>query len=251
MSGHSKWSSIKRAKGVTDARRGAQFTKLTREIIIATRQGGGPNPEANFRLRLAIQKAREANMPKDNIENAIKKGSGAGEGATLAEMVMEGYGPAGVAIMVEAMTDNHNRTVAEIRSTFLKYNGNLGENGSVAWMFENTGVISVDTKGIDADEFSLSAIDAGARDAKEDKGVLEIYTDPKDFELVKQSIEKRAKIISAEVTMMPKNTITLPEKESLQTVKLLERLEDLDDVQRVFSNLEYSDALIEKLKAEA
>lgn len=250
MSGHSKWAQIKRQKGVADSRRGAQFTKLTREIIIATRQGGG-NPEGNFRLRLAIQKAREANMPKDNIENAIKKGMGAVEGAALTEMVMEGYGPAGVAIMVEAMTDNHNRTVAEIRSTFMKYNGNLGENGSVAWMFENTGVITVDTKGIDPDEFSLFAIDAGAKDVKEDKGILEIYTDPKDFEIVKQAVEKRGKIISAEVTMLPKNTITLPEKESLQTVKLLEKLEDLDDVQRVFSNLDYSDALIEKLKAEA
>jgi len=250
MSGHSKWAQIKRQKGVADSRRGAQFTKLTREIIVATRQGG-PNPEGNFRLRLAIQKAREANMPKDNIENAVKKGSGAGEGAVLTEMLMEGYGPAGVAIVVEAMTDNHNRTVAEIRSTFQKYNGNLGEKGSVAWMFENTGVITVDTQGIDVDEFSLAAIDAGAKDVKEDKNLLEIYTDPKDFEIVKQAIEKRRKIISAEVTMLPKNTIALPEKEGLQTVKLLERLEDLDDVQRVFSNLEYSDALIEKLKAEA
>ncbi|MBN1375685.1 MAG: YebC/PmpR family DNA-binding transcriptional regulator [Dehalococcoidia bacterium] len=250
MSGHSKWSSIKRAKGVTDARRGAQFTKLTREIIIATRQGG-PSPEGNFRLRLAVQKAREANMPKDNIENAIKKGSGVGEGATLTEMVMEGYGPAGVAIMVEAMTDNHNRTVAEIRSTFMKYNGNLGENGSVAWMFDNTGVITVDTEGIDPDEFALTAIDAGAKDAKEDKGSLEIYTDPKDFETVRLAIEKRKKIISAEVTMLPKNTISLPEKESLQTVKLIDKLEDLDDVQHVYSNLDYSDALIEKLNSEA
>jgi YebC/PmpR family DNA-binding regulatory protein len=250
MSGHSKWAQIKRQKGVTDSRRGAHFTKLTREIIVATRQGG-PSVEGNFRLRLAVQKAREANMPKDNIENAIKKGSGAGEGAQLTEMVMEGYGPAGVAIVVEAMTDNHNRTVSEIRSTFMKYNGNLGEKGSVAWMFENTGLITVDTQGIDVDEFSLAAIDAGATDVKEDKGLLEIYAAPKDFEIVKQAIEKRKKILSAEVTMLPKNTITLPEKESLQTVKLLERLEDLDDVQRVFSNLDYSDALIEKLKAEA
>ena len=138
MSGHSKWSSIKRAKGVTDASAVHMFTKLTREIIIATRQGG-PSPEGNFRLRLAIQKAREDNMPKDNIENAIKKGSGAAEGTTLTEMIMEGYGPAGVAILLEAMTDNHNRTVAEIRSTFMKYNGNMAEAGSVSWMFENTG----------------------------------------------------------------------------------------------------------------
>jgi YebC/PmpR family DNA-binding regulatory protein len=226
------------------------FTKFTREIIIATRQGGS-SPEGNFRLRLAIQKARDNNMPKDNIENAIKKGSGAAEGTIFTEMIMEGYGPAGIAILLEAMTDNRNRTVSEIRSTFMKYNGNLGENGSVAWMFENTGVITVDTAGMNADDFTLFAIDAGAADVKEDKGLLEIYTEPKDFEQVKLAIEKRKKPLSAEVTMLPKNTISLPEKESLQTVKLLEKLEDLDDVQRVFSNLEYSDALIEKLKAEA
>lgn len=250
MSGHSKWATIKRQKGVADSRRGAMFTKFTREIIIATRQGGA-SPEGNFRLRLAIQKARDSNMPKDNIENAIKKGSGAAEGTTFTEMIMEGYGPAGIAILLEAMTDNRNRTVAEIRSTFMKYNGNLGENGSVAWMFENTGVITVDTSGIDPDDLTLFAIDAGATDVKEDKGLLEIYTEPKDFEQVKLAIEKRRKPLSAEVTMLPKNTISLPEKESLQTVKLLEKLEDLDDVQRVFSNLDYSDALIEKLKAEA
>ena len=250
MSGHSKWATIKRQKGVADSRRGAMFTKFTREIIIATRQGGA-SPEGNFRLRLAIQKARDNNMPKDNIENAIKKGSGAAEGTIFTEMIMEGYGPAGIAILLEAMTDNRNRTVSEIRSTFMKYNGNLGENGSVAWMFENTGVITVDTTGMDADDFALFAIDAGAVDVKEDKGLLEIYTEPKDFEQVKLAIEKRKKPLSAEVTMLPKNTISLPEKEALQTVKLLEKLEDLDDVQRVFSNLEYSDALIEKLKAEA
>ena len=249
MSGHSKWATIKRAKGVADARRGAMFTKLTREIIIATRQGG-PNPEGNFRLRLAIQKARDNNMPKDNIENAIKKGSGAAEGATFTEMFLEGYGPAGVAILLEAMTDNRNRTVSEVRSTFQKYNGNLAEAGSVAWLFENTGVITVETAGIDPDELSLYALDAGAKDVKEDKGLLEIYTEPQDFETVKLAMEKRKKPISAEVTMVPKTTVSLPEKEALQTVKLLEKLEDLDDVQRVFSNLEYTDALIEKLKAE-
>ncbi|MGD0355122.1 MAG: YebC/PmpR family DNA-binding transcriptional regulator [Dehalococcoidia bacterium] len=250
MSGHSKWATIKRQKGVADSRRGAMFTKLTREIIISTRQGG-PNPEGNFRLRLAVQKARDSNMPKDNIENAIKKGSGAAEGTTFTEMVMEGYGPSGVAVMLEAMTDNRNRTVAEIRSTFMKNNGSLGENGSVAWMFENKGIITVDTTGIDADELALYAIDAGASDVKEEKGLLEIYTEPKEFENVKLAVEKRRKPISAEVTMIPQNTVSLQEKEALQTVKLLERLEELDDVQRVFSNLEYTDALIEKLKAEA
>ncbi|MHB8085261.1 MAG: YebC/PmpR family DNA-binding transcriptional regulator [Dehalococcoidia bacterium] len=250
MSGHSKWATIKRQKGVADSRRGAMFTKLTREIIIATRQGG-PSPEGNFRLRLAIQKARDSNMPKDNIENAIKKGSGAAEGTIFTEMIMEGYGPSGVAVMLEAMTDNRNRTVAEIRSTFMKNNGNLGENGSVSWMFENKGVITVETTGIDPDELALYAIDAGASDVKEEKGLLEIYTEPKEFENVKLAVEKRRKPISAEVTMVPQNTVSLQEKEALQTVKLLERLEELDDVQRVFSNLEYSDALIEKLKAEA
>jgi YebC/PmpR family DNA-binding regulatory protein len=250
MSGHSKWAQIKRQKGVADSRRGAIFTKLTREIIIATRQGG-PNPEANFRLRLAIQRARDNNMPKENIENAIKKGSGAVEGTTFTEMILEGYGPAGVAILLEVMTDNRNRTVSEIRSTFQKYNGNMAEAGSVSWLFENTGVITIDTNGIDPDELSLYALDAGAKDVKEDKGLLEIYTDPHDFEAVKMAIEKRKKPLSAEVTMVPKSTVTLSEKEALQTIKLLEKLEELDDVQRVFSNLEYSDALIEKLKAEA
>lgn len=250
MSGHSKWATIKRSKGAADAKRGAMFTKLTREIIIATRQGG-PSVEGNFRLRLAVQKARDSNMPKDNIENAIKKGSGAAEGTTFTEMIMEGYGPAGVAILLEAMSDNRNRTVSEIRSTFQKYNGNMAEAGSVSWMFENTGVIVVETTGIDPDEFSLYAIDAGAKDVKEDKGVLEIYTEPGDFENVKLAVEKKKKAVSAEVTMMPKTTVSLAEKEALQTVKLLEKLEDLDDVQRVFSNLEYTDELIEKLKAEA
>ena len=250
MSGHSKWATIKRSKGAADAKRGAMFTKLTREIIIATRQGG-PSPEGNFRLRLAVQKARDNNMPKDNIENAIKKGSGAAEGTTFTEMIMEGYGPAGVAILLEAMSDNRNRTVSEIRSTFQKYNGNMAEAGSVSWIFENTGIIIVDTAGIDPDEFSLYAIDAGAKDVKEDKGVLEIYTEPAEFENVKLAVEKKKKPISAEVTMVPKNSVQLQEKEALQTVKLLEKLEDLDDVQRVFSNLEYTDALIEKLKSEA
>jgi YebC/PmpR family DNA-binding regulatory protein len=250
MSGHSKWAQIKRQKGVADSRRGAMFTKLTREIIIATR-AGGPNPDGNFRLRLAIQKARDSNMPKDNIENAIKKGSGAAEGVQISELTLEGYGPAGVAVMVEATTDNRNRTVQEVRSIFSKYNGNMGEAGCVSWMFENLGVVTVETAGIDPDELALYAIDAGAKDAREDKGLLEIYTDPQEFENVKLAVEKRKKPVSAEVTMVPKNTMSIPEKDALTTVKLLEKLEELDDVQRVFSNLDYSDALLEKLKAEA
>jgi YebC/PmpR family DNA-binding regulatory protein len=249
MSGHSKWAQIKRQKGVADSRRGAMFTKLTREIIIATR-AGGPNPDGNFRLRLAIQKARDSNMPKDNIENAIKKGSGTAEGVQISELMLEGYGPAGVAVLVEATTDNRNRTVQEVRSIFAKYNGNMGEAGCVSWMFENLGVVTVETAGVDPDELALYAVDAGASDAREDKGLLEIYSAPSDFETVKLAVEKRKKPVSAEVTMVPKNTVSIPEKDALTTVKLLEKLEELDDVQRVFSNLDYNDALLEKLRAE-
>jgi YebC/PmpR family DNA-binding regulatory protein len=249
MSGHSKWAQIKRQKGVADSRRGAMFTKLTREIIIATR-AGGPNPDGNFRLRLAIQKARDSNMPKDNIENAIKKGSGTAEGVQISELMLEGYGPAGVAVLVEATTDNRNRTVQEVRSIFAKYNGNMGEAGCVSWMFENLGVVTVETAGVDPDELALYAVDAGATDARVDKGLLEIYTAPSDFENVKLAVEKRKKSVSAEVTMVPKNTVSIPEKDALTTVKLLEKLEELDDVQRVFSNLDYNDALLEKLRNE-
>ena len=250
MSGHSKWSSIKHQKGVADARRGQLFTKLTREIIVAVRQGGA-SPDSNFRLRIAIQKARDSNMPMDNIERSIKKGSGESEGASLVEITFEGYGPRGVAVLVEAMTDNRNRTVQEVRSVFSRHGGNLGESGSVAWNFENKGVITVETDGVDAEGLSLLAIDAGAEDVIEGTGYLEIIATPQDLEAVRQAVEQKKAVASAEVSLVPKSTVTLGEKESLQVIKLLNHLEELDDVQRVSSNVDFSDAVIEKSQSGA
>ena len=250
MSGHSKWSSIKHQKGVADARRGQLFTKLTREIIVAVRQGGA-SPDSNFRLRIAIQKARDSNMPMDNIERSIKKGSGESEGASLVEITFEGYGPHGVAVLVEAMTDNRNRTVQEVRSVFSRHGGNLGESGSVAWNFENKGVITVGTDGVDAEGLSLLAIDAGAEDVIEGTGYLEIIATPQDLEAVRQAVEQKKAVASAEVSLVPKSTVTLGEKESLQVIKLLNHLEELDDVQRVSSIVDFSDAVIEKSQSGA
>ncbi len=249
MSGHSKWAQIKRQKGIADARRGQLFTKLTREIMVAVRQGGA-NPEANFRLRLAIQKARDNNMPMENIERAIKRGSGGVEASTLTEISLEGYGPNGVAIIVEAMTDNRNRTIQEVRNVFAKHGGSLGESGCVAWLFESRGVITVETDAAGAEELALLAIDAGAEDVKIEKGYLEIYTSPRDLEAVRKAIEQKKPVVSAEISLVPKSTVMLGEKEALQTLKLLDHLEELDDVQRVFSNVDYSDVVLEKLRAQ-
>jgi YebC/PmpR family DNA-binding regulatory protein len=250
MSGHSKWSSIKRQKGVTDHRRGQLFTKLTREIIVLVREGGS-SPDSNFRLRLAIQKARDNNMPSDNIERAIKKGSGELGGATLSEIIMEGYGPNGVAVLVEALTDNRNRTVQEVRSLFARHGGSLAASGSVAWIFETRGVITVETDGVDAEELAMVAIDAGADDVKEEKGYLEIQTTPQNLETVRKAVEQIKPPVSAEVQRVAKNTVVLDEKEAVQTLKLLDHLEELDDVQHVSANLDYSEAVLEKLQAQA
>jgi YebC/PmpR family DNA-binding regulatory protein len=249
MSGHSKWSQIKRQKGASDAKRGQLFTKLTREIIIAVRQGGS-SPEANFRLRLAVQKARDSNMPLDNIERAIKRGVGAADAASLTEMTLEGYGANGVAVMVEAMTDNRNRTLADVRSVFTKHGGNLGESGCVSWLFESNGVITVDTKGIDADDLALLAIDAGADDVKIENNYLDIIVTPQKLETVRKAIEQKKPIVSAEVSLMPKSTVMVDEQGSLKVLKLLDHLEELDDVQRVFSNVDYSESVLEKLRAQ-
>lgn len=249
MSGHSKWSQIKRQKGASDAKRGQLFTKLTREIMVAVRESG-PSPDSNFRLRIAIQKARDSNMPSENIERSIKKGSGTLEGTSLHELLLEGYGPAGVAVMVQAVTDNRNRTLQEVRSIFSRHGGNLGENGCVAWIFDNRGVITVDTTdGVDAESLALLAIDAGADDVKVEKGFLEIITTPSNLEPVRKAVEEVKPVISAEVSRVPKSTIVLGEKEALQTLKLLDHLEEMDDVQHVFSNVDYSEAVLEKLKA--
>ena len=250
MSGHSKWSSIKHQKGVTDARRGQLFTKLTREIIVAVRQGGN-NPEVNYRLRLAIQKARSNNMPLDNIEKAIKRGSGTIEGATLVEMVLEGYGPSGVAILVQALSDNRNRTLQDVRNIFSRSGGSLGESGCVAWLFDSKGLIAVETNDLDAEELALQAIDAGAEDVKVENNYVEIYTKPEELEMVRTALDqKNLPIASAELSMMPKTMVELEEKAALQTLKLLDKLEGLDDVQHVFSNIDFSDSTLEKYKAQ-
>jgi len=250
MSGHSKWSSIKHQKGVADARRGQLFTKLTREIIVAVRQGGN-NPEANFRLRLAIQKAHDSNMPTDNIERAIKRGSGTLEGVTLVEMVLEGYGPSGVAILVQALSDNRNRTIQDVRNIFSRSGGSLGESGCVAWLFNLNGLITIEPKDLDTEELALNAIDAGAEDVKVENTFVEIYTKPEELEMVRIALDqKNIPIASAELSMTPKTMAELEEKAALQTLKLLDKLEGLDDVQHVFSNIDFSDSTLEKYKAQ-
>ena len=250
MSGHSKWSSIKHQKGVTDARRGQLFTKLTREIIIAAREGGG-NSETNFRLRLAMQKAHDSNMPNENIERAIKRGTGELEGASLVEIVLEGYGPSGIAILVSALSDNRNRTIQEVRNIFSRHGGNLGESGCVAWLFESKGMITINTDDLDADDLALSAIDSGAEDVKVEGDYVEVYTKPDELEMVRKALEqKELDIASTELSMVPKTLIPLDEKAALQALKFLDKLEEIDEVQNVFSNADFPDAVIEKYQLQ-
>ena len=246
MSGHSKWSQIKRQKGAADAKRGQLFTKLGREITVAARTGGA-DPEGNPRLRLAVQRARESNMPMDVIKRAIDRGAGGGDATALEEVVYEGYGPGGTAILVEAMTDNRNRTVAEIRNAFTRGGGSLGESGCVAWNFENRGVIAVEPNGGDPEEVALQAIDAGAEDFQVADGTVEVYTEPASIEEVRQALESQGvKVASAETAMVPKTTLELDAKDAVTVLKLMERLEDLDDVQRVYSNLDVSEEALEQ-----
>lgn len=246
MSGHSKWAQIKHQKAGNDAKRGQLFTKLGREITIAAREGG-PDPEANVRLRLAIQRARDANMPNENIERAIKRGIGQGEGTALEEAVYEGYGPGGAAVLVEVATDNRNRAAAEVRNAFTRGGGSLGESGCVAWLFEPRGIISVEVNGHDADELALLAIDAGAEDVQTEGNVVEIYTAPSALEQVRQALAAhQVAITSAETTLLPKSTITLDTETALKVLRLIDRLEELDDVQKVYTNLEIPDAVLEQ-----
>ncbi len=251
MSGHSKWAQIRRQKGVNDARRGQIFTRLGREIIVAVREGGSGDPAANFRLRMAIQHAREANMPMENIERSIKRALGGGEGTAIEEITYEGYGPAGTAVLVQVMTDNRNRTVAEIRNVFSRNGGNLGENGCVDWLFEQKGVIEIPLEKLDADEVTLAAIDAGADDVDpvaEGDETLTIYTDPAQLDAVRRKLEKKKYPISkAETTLIPKTTVELDDKTSVQAYRLIEKLEDLDDVQNVYTNAEFAASLAEHL----
>ena len=247
MSGHSKWASIKHQKGAADAKRGKLFTKLGKEITIAVRQGGSDDPQANARLRLAVQKARDNNMPLDNIERAIKRATGSSDGAALTEVTLEGYGPGGSAILLQALTDSRNRTLSEVRNVFSQSGVNLGESGCVSWIFEPKGVITVDDDSVDAEELALSAIDAGADDVKVEGATVEIYTQIQDMESLRKMLEEKGVVVSsAELLQVPTNMVTLDEKAALQSLKLLEKLEDLDDVQHVFTNADFPDDVVEK-----
>jgi YebC/PmpR family DNA-binding regulatory protein len=244
MAGHSKWAQIKRQKGANDAQRGQLFTKLAKEIIISTKQGG-PDPDGNFRLRLAIQKAKENNMPAENIQRAIAKGSGGGEGADVEEVTYEGYGPGGTALIVEAATDNRNRTVAEVRNVFARSGGNLGEAGSVAWNFDLRGVINVAPEGADQDDLALQAIDAGAEDVQVGESSIDVYTQPSDLEQVRRALEEHGvKVESSETARVPKTTVQLDEKTAVSTLRLVEKLESLEDVQKVYFNGEFSEDVL-------
>jgi YebC/PmpR family DNA-binding regulatory protein len=249
MSGHSKWSSIKHKKALKDARRGKLFTKLIKEVTVAARMGGG-DVNANPRLRTAVAAARQNSMPTDNIERAIKKGAGELEGVTYDEVTYEAYGPGGVAILVQALTDNRNRTVAELRSILQKHGGNLGSAGAVAWMFQKRGLITVDRAGVDEDRVMEVALEGGADDVREAGDLLEVLTAPERFEAVKTALEQAGVPIgSAEVTMMPQSSVSISGKNAEQMVRLLEALEDHDDVQNVSSNMDIAAEELERLSA--
>ncbi len=242
MSGHSKWSSIKHKKGALDAKRGKIFTKLIKEITVAARMGGSGDPDANPRLRTAIAAAKAENMPKDNIERAIKKGTGELDGVNYEETIYEGYGPGGTAVLVESLTDNKNRAVADIRHIFAKSGGGLGENGCVAWMFDKKGYISINQNVVDEDTLMEIALEAGAEDIREDDGIWEVITDVAEFESVRMALEKASiSIEESEITMLPQSTADLEGKEAEQMVKLMEALDDCDDVQKVYTNADISD----------
>ena len=251
MSGHSKWSTIKHAKAITDARRGKLFTKLTREIIVAARQGGG-DPDMNIRLRMAIQKAKDNNMPNDNIDRAVKRGTGeSGDQDQMVEFTYEGYGPGGVAIMLETLTDNRNRTVSAIRSTLTKAGGNLAQSGAVAWQFEPKGIVVVDAESDDAEEFALVAIDAGADDFETFDSTLQVYSPVNRLEEIRQTLtDTEASIVSSELSMIPNNTVTLDSRVATQILRLLDQLEELDDVQKVYSNADFPDEVLEQYRDE-
>ena len=255
MSGHSKWSTIKHQKGAADAKRGALFTKLSRDLALAVRDGGGADPDMNFRLRLVMDKARASNMPTDSISRAIKRGTGEGGDSAdnLEEITYEGYGPGGGAILLQAVTSNRNRAAAEIRSTFNKGGGSLGESGCVAWNFETRGVITLgvpdDGRG---EELGLLAIDSGAEDIDIDDGILEIHTPPDKLKDVKQILEDESVTLdSAEISMVPKSTGTLDAGQAEQTLKLLDSLEELEDVQKAFTNADFPADVLEKYQSES
>ena len=249
MSGHSKWHSIKQKKAKEDAKRGNIFGKLSRNIIVAVREGGGTNLRDNMALANAISKAKEFNMPQNNIDRAIKKGTGEIEGENYETILYEGYGPGGIAIIIEIMTANRNRTASDIRNILSRYNGTLGESGSVSWQFERKGIIIVEKSEIkDEEEFMLNVIDMGAEDIDEDYDVYEIKVSPVEFIKVKEALEKNnIKIKSSEVGLIPKSTIELSKEESTKVLKLIDALDEHDDVQNVNSNLEISDEILSEI----
>jgi YebC/PmpR family DNA-binding regulatory protein len=246
MSGHNKWASIKHKKGANDAKRGKIFTKLIKEITVAARMGGG-DVNGNPRLRAAVLAARAENMPKDNIERGIKKGTGELEGVNYEESLYEGYGPGGAAVLVESLSDNKNRSVAEIRHIFSKNGGSLGTSGCVAWMFKKKGYIAIERRAVDEEKLMEKALEAGAEDVREDETTFEVITAPEDFETVKTAIDElQAPYISSEITMLPQNTTGLAGKEADQMVKLMDMLEDCDDVQKVYTNADIPEELVSR-----
>lgn len=248
MSGHSKWSTIKHKKAASDAKRGKIFTRIAKEITIAAREGGG-DPNSNTSLRLAVAKAKEANMPKDNIEKAIKRGTGEIEGGELIDAVYEAYGPHSVGILVEVVTDNRNRAIADVRHAVNKYGGNMAEAGAVSWQFKRKGYISI-TEEVDQDELFMVAAEAGADDVQFSDGVIEIYVELESFQAVQEALEGAGyKMDESSLIYDPANPIELGMAESLQVMNLIERIEELDDVQNVFSALEMSDEVIEAMEA--
>ncbi|MFH1262879.1 MAG: YebC/PmpR family DNA-binding transcriptional regulator [Pseudomonadota bacterium] len=246
MSGHSRWSTIKRKKGLADAKKGKIFTKLIKEITVAARGGGDPN--VNSRLRAAITLARQQNMPGDNVERAIKKGTGELEGVSYEEITYEGYGPGGAAVIVDVLTDNKHRTIAEIRHAFTAHNGNLGENGCVAWNFETKGVLAVSKEKTTEDALMELALDAGAEDVRDAGDNFEIVTEPREYEGVKKKLEeKKVTFVLAEIAKLPKNTIRIEGKNAENMVKLVTELEDNDDVQHVYTNSDIPDEIMESI----
>ena len=251
MSGHSKWKTIQHKKAATDAKRGKMFTRLAREIVIAAREGGS-DPNVNFNLRLAVDKAKASNMPKDNIERAIKRGTGELKGEELAEVVYEGYAPNGVALLVQVLTDNKNRTIADVRRVITRQGGTMAEAGAVAWQFERKGYIAIAPNGIDQDALFEIAVEAGAEDVVFSDDLVEVFAEVSSFQAVRQALaDAGIAFETVELSMMPKTQMQLGEKETLQVMGVIEDLEDLDDVQQVYSNLDISDEILAKYEASS
>ena len=251
MSGHSKWSTIKHKKAAADAKRGKVFTRLAREITIAAREGGG-DPDVNFNLRLVMDKAKSANMPKENIERAIKRGTGELKGEDLLEVMYEGYAPNGVALLVHVLTDNKNRTVADVRRVLTRQGGALAEAGAVAWQFERKGYIAIAPDGADADTIFEVAVEAGAEDVVFGEDLVEVYAELGHFQAVRQALQEAGiEFETAELAMIPKATLQLEEKQTLQVMAVIDALEELDDTQQVYSNLAISDEVMAKYEAVA